>query len=493
MTLDAPPAPPAAPPLWPRPGKAEWILASVVAFHGILVWAQVWSQEIGFTDELSSVRGPLSWLVKNPVRLLMSPAHLVAVAATTVSVAAVLLARRAPRFAAWGSIAVTTLTIFLLILTNARTSTYDGTWWIALAAVAALQAADRRGWGPTLVALAILPAVAFTGCPVMLVGPDGATEVFLGPDGLGRAFEEGTRVFVIVTLCAALAILVGGAIAAAVGRGERRQVALEEAEELRAAAHAERASAQRLSATVTERSRVARDLHDVVAHHVSLVAVRAESARYTTTDLDPALAETLGLIADDARAALAELRAVLAVLARTEDDASRRSPQPAASQLAALLATARSAGQDVAARPDGAEFDALVRDVPPQSGYVLYRVLQEALTNARRHAPDTRVDVGITRDGAATTLVASNPTAATTHAPGLGLTGLAERVELVGGGSEVTLRDGTFTLRVKIPDPEVQMPEVRDATTPDDTARNAPGDARYNGPDAAPGAGGLAG
>ncbi|MBD9699966.1 hypothetical protein IGS67_10755 [Flavimobilis sp. GY10621] len=461
MTPAAPPDPPATPARTRRPGVPESILAALVAFHGIVLLPALWRDTLAASIEGSPDWAPWWWTFANPARLLLSPALLVVLAALLVAVLAVLLARRAPRFAAWGSVTVAVATVPLVWLTGRYVAAYDATWWFALAAVGALQAADRRGWGPTAVAVGTVLTLGVSGMPVALLSTDGPTTFLLGADDINRTVKDRTTVVVVVLIAIVLAILTARTLAAAAGRHERRREALDEALRLRAEAGVEHDAARRLSATVTERSRVARDLHDVVAHHVSLVAVRAESARYATPDLAPATTEALSLIADDARAALTELRAVLAVLARTEHETSELRPQPSAAQLGTLLDVARSAGQDVTVRPDGPALEALVRTVPSQSGYVLYRVLQEALTNARRHAPGERVDVTITREPSSTSLVARNAAPADGHTPGIGLTGLAERVALVAGTSDVTVADGTFTLRVTLPDPD-DVTDARD-------------------------------
>ena len=130
-----------------------------------------------------------------------------------------------------------------------------------------------------------------------------------------------------------------------------------------------------------ERARIARDLHDIVAHHMSLVVVQAETAGYRHPDLPDVAREELESISASARAALAETRALLAVL-RNEDDEAEHAPQPGLEQLGELVEGARRAGQDVAAdvRLDG---DAL----RPGTSLAAYRIVQESLANAARHAP----------------------------------------------------------------------------------------------------------
>ncbi|HEU5002291.1 MAG TPA: sensor histidine kinase [Actinomycetota bacterium] len=141
-----------------------------------------------------------------------------------------------------------------------------------------------------------------------------------------------------------------------------------------------------------ERARIARELHDVVAHHISMVAVQAETARLTTPGMPAAGAQRLSAIGDTARAALTEMRRLLGVLredARTEDEAAARQPQPGLSQLNHLLDEARAAS--------GTGARLILRGPPvsldPGVELAAYRIAQEALTNARRHAPGAAVDV----------------------------------------------------------------------------------------------------
>ena len=139
-----------------------------------------------------------------------------------------------------------------------------------------------------------------------------------------------------------------------------------------------------------ERARIARELHDVVAHHISVIAVQAETARLTTPGLPAAGAQRLTEIGDTARAGLTEMRRLLGVL---REDAgvvvAERHPQPGLVQLAELIDAAREAsgaGARLIVSGPVAELD-------PGVELAAYRIAQEALTNARRHAPGTAVDV----------------------------------------------------------------------------------------------------
>jgi len=142
-----------------------------------------------------------------------------------------------------------------------------------------------------------------------------------------------------------------------------------------------------------ERARIARELHDVVAHHISMVSVQAETARLTTPGLPAAGAQRFAEIGDTARAGLTEMRRLLGVLREDAADAGAtladRHPQPGLRQLAELVDAARDAAGTAArliVSGPVAEFD-------PGLELAAYRIVQEALTNARRHAPGAAVDV----------------------------------------------------------------------------------------------------
>lgn len=139
-----------------------------------------------------------------------------------------------------------------------------------------------------------------------------------------------------------------------------------------------------------ERARIARELHDVVAHHISMVAVQAETARLTTPGMPAAGAERLRAIGDTARTALTEMRRLLGVLREgAQGEVTERRPQSGLAQLNELLDEARAAaGTAVRLILHGRS-----RSLDPVVELAAYRIVQEALTNARRHAPGAAVDV----------------------------------------------------------------------------------------------------
>jgi signal transduction histidine kinase len=183
-----------------------------------------------------------------------------------------------------------------------------------------------------------------------------------------------------------------------------------------------------------ERARIARELHDVVAHHISMVAVQAETARLTTPGMPAAGALRLSAIGDTARTALTEMRRLLGVLredADTEPLAGRR-PQPGLSELNELLDAARDAS--------GSGTRLIVYGAPvaldPGVELAAYRIAQEALTNSRRHAPGAAVDVELRYAGNVLYLrVRDNGPGPPLALPDgtHGLLGMGERATAVGG------------------------------------------------------------
>ncbi len=183
---------------------------------------------------------------------------------------------------------------------------------------------------------------------------------------------------------------------------------------------------------------------------MSLIAVRAETAPYTHPGLGAEARSVLAEIAVDARRALDELRGVLGILGRSADE--HRAPQPVWADIATLVERARSGGDRVELVGDA---DA---DVPAAPGYVAYRVVQEALTNARRHAPGSRVLVVLQRLPQLAVVevrsLGEQPPVAGTDpavAAGRGLAGMRERVESLGGRLTTGRRDDGFVVEATLP------------------------------------------
>jgi signal transduction histidine kinase len=191
-----------------------------------------------------------------------------------------------------------------------------------------------------------------------------------------------------------------------------------------------------------ERARIARDLHDVVAHHITMIVAQAEAARLTTPGMPEAGARHLAQIRDLARAGLLEMRRLLGVL-REDVDAPQpeRRPQPGLAQLDELVDDARTAS--------GAVTRLIVSGTPvaldPGVELVAYRIVQEALSNARRHAPGVAVDVELRySDRELRVRVRDNGPGQAGGGPpeGHGLLGMRERAAAVGG----RLRAGPATV-----------------------------------------------
>jgi signal transduction histidine kinase len=205
-----------------------------------------------------------------------------------------------------------------------------------------------------------------------------------------------------------------------------------------------------------ERARIARELHDVVAHHISMIAVQAETARLTTPGLPPAGAERLLAIGDTARTALTEMRRLLGVLREDAgpEPGSARRPQPGLEQLGELVDQAR----DASAGTIRLIVEGPVRPMDPGVELTAYRVVQEALTNARRHAPGAAVDVELRYTADALLLrVRDNgpgPRAAGRPGGGHGLLGMRERAAMVGGELRAgPARRGGFLVDATFPAP----------------------------------------
>jgi signal transduction histidine kinase len=237
---------------------------------------------------------------------------------------------------------------------------------------------------------------------------------------------------------------------------------------LRARSEAARQSAARamLADTLTEnlargeRARIARELHDVVAHHISMIAVQAETARLTTPGLPAAGAQRFAEIGETARAGLTEMRRLLGVLREDVGDAGGdRHPQPGLSQLAELIDSAREASDA------GARLIVSGPVAPFDSGVELaaYRIVQEALTNARRHAPGAAVDVElcyeddglrlrIRDNGPGPSLSSSAGSSEQPEGPGHGLLGMRERAATVGGSLRTgAASSGGFLVEAVLP------------------------------------------
>ena len=206
-------------------------------------------------------------------------------------------------------------------------------------------------------------------------------------------------------------------------------------------------------ARAAERRRIAREMHDVLAHRLSLLSVHAGALEFHPDAPAEEVAEAAGVIRQSATTALEELRGVIGVLREDSGESLTQAPQPTLADLAALVEESRAAGMRVTARIE------LGDAAPPAAvGRTAYRIAQEGLTNARKHAPGAAVTLTVRApDGDLEVEVRSlAPVAVAAAAPlpgaGTGLIGLAERVSLAGGTLEHGVDpDGAFVLRASLP------------------------------------------
>ncbi len=222
------------------------------------------------------------------------------------------------------------------------------------------------------------------------------------------------------------------------------------------AENAEREQAARVAqARASERTRIAREMHDVLAHRISTVTMHAGALTFREDLTAAQMRATAEVIQDNARQALVELREVLGLLREGPGDAVPERPQPGAGDLDALITQARVTGLRVSS-----VVAVDTASVPSTTGRTAYRIVQEGLTNVRKHATHTAVSIDVTgRPGDGLEVVVRNklPLGRPVHdmpPSGLGLIGLRERVELVGGhlDREIT-SDRDFVLSAWLPWP----------------------------------------
>ncbi|MGW6565115.1 histidine kinase [Streptomyces sp. NPDC054975] len=215
-----------------------------------------------------------------------------------------------------------------------------------------------------------------------------------------------------------------------------------------------RTQEERARATLLEeRARIARELHDVVAHHMSVITVQADSAPYRIPDLPEAAREEFTSIAASARESLTEMRRLLVVL-RSEGAEGERAPQPGLDRVQQLIEATVRAGV-----PAELSMAAELGEVPQAVDLSAYRIVQEALANIVRHAPGAKTRVSVrSEDGALLVVVVNGPAPVPTSpleggdGTGHGLVGMRERVRLTGGTLDTgPLPDGGFRVAARLP------------------------------------------
>ena len=255
------------------------------------------------------------------------------------------------------------------------------------------------------------------------------------------------------------------ALAGAIGDAARSRRAYVEAVEERARRAEETREAEARRRVTEERLRIARDLHDAVAHRISVISLNAGVASSALETRPEKARDALATIRTTSRDVLGEIGAMLSVL-RAPDEAAARE-QPGLARVPEVVESVRVAGWDVVVR-DEIGTDAEGSGIPIGIGIVAYRVVQEGLTNAVKHGTTRRAHVLMRRDGDVLEVVVTNPLdrmpepAEAPPTSGFGLIGLRERVDAVRGELDAGLAPGGFRLAARLPLPA----PVRSETAP---------------------------
>jgi signal transduction histidine kinase len=322
-------------------------------------------------------------------------------------------------------------------------------FWLSLAAGMLVSEVIRAG-GPgsvwaepsLLVHLGVLALVGLQARPRVLV------ELWLLTLGAGAILVQrmpglnASPDLAEMTTLSAIVLVAAGAL------GGRRETQRRLAEQQRIS-DTERAR----RALLEERTRIARELHDVVTHHMSVIAIQAEAAPYRVPDPPEELARSFETIRTTASEGLRELRRLVGVL-RADGAADDAGPQPTLERLGELVATVERAGVTVTVAVTGT-----ARPLPPGVELSAYRIVQEALSNAVRHAPGSQVRVELGYRPAGLGLRVVNGPARSAPIPyqgaGHGVLGMEERAAMLGG--ELTAKprpDGGFAVTAFLPLPD---------------------------------------
>lgn len=312
--------------------------------------------------------------------------------------------------------------------------------------------ATTRRWRHYIIASAIVLPLTLAAA----VLPDGISDIVAITDEAGSPVESTSAI--LVTLALLVLVSVGPyALVAAWGGsvGNRRELLWSLQERAR---EAEADRDQRMQrARVTERQRIAREMHDGLAHRISQISLHAGALAYSSEQsatADDTVAQSATVIQETSHQALEELREVLGVLRDDSDDDPNR-PLPTGRDLETLVAESKASGMKVSIDLDCAVTAALSTTL----GRSVHRIVQECLTNAGKHAPGAPVSVTVGgRPGEEVTVRVSNPvplspplSGPAIHGGGYGLVGLQERVELLDGTWSVTAEAGRFVVHARIP------------------------------------------
>jgi signal transduction histidine kinase len=295
--------------------------------------------------------------------------------------------------------------------------------WGVAPVIAAYTVGSTRSSAVVVRAVVAAVGIAAVGA---VVGATGAVTGLLGavPRSGALALVLGAVALVLT------AVVVNGASAAAGSWTALRRDHARAAQEHAAEAVEHQATLTR-AAVAAERSRMARELHDIAAHHLTGLVVQAGAAE-RLVDVDPDRARaSVRSIREQGRDTLHALRAIVGILRETGEDATGTAPVPGLGDMSGLVDAARASSQVVDVRIDGT-----LPDLAPLADVTAYRTVQEALVNARRHAAGAPVLLAVSADADRLTIVVENDLAPSDdhdHAPGYGLVGMRERATLVGG------------------------------------------------------------
>ncbi|TDB84892.1 sensor histidine kinase [Actinomadura sp. KC216] len=293
----------------------------------------------------------------------------------------------------------------------------------------------RHGTGfmpwPVTAILALIVILFFVG-----VGADRQTTVGVGTVTIGGVLLPA----VLLGMPSWFGMILAGIVALALTFGDAVGGRHSAVEELRRREEQHREDLAR-QAVLEERARIARELHDVVAHHMSVIAMQAEAAPYKIPDLPDAAKQTFGVVRDAAREALTETRRVVGLL-RSDDEGAERAPQPGLDRLDDLVSAARRSGLSVASVVVG-----MPRPLHAGVDLSAYRIVQESLSNASRYAPGARVHIEIKygTEALRVSVIDDGPrsTPAESQGGGHGLVGMRERVTMLDGRLEAGPREGS--------------------------------------------------
>ncbi|GEL99912.1 sensor histidine kinase [Cellulomonas terrae] len=399
MLFTTPTPPQAALSLWSRVWR--YLVAAIV---GVGAWGVMLAEHASFEPELDEVT-----LVLTALDLLLG----------IVTLCLLPLRRRYP-------LAVACLTIAATAVSTASI----GAATIALVSMATWR---RRSWVVLVGAVALLTGIV--------------SEVYYRTAFPGPPTETYATLFsVLVGIIYFAATMTTGYYI-----GTRRELVASLHEQVATADRERELASER--ARDAERTRIAREMHDVLAHRISLVALHAGALAYRDDLTREETRETAQTIQSNAQLALSELRQVLGVLRAGAEAVGVEPPQPTLAELPALLADAREAGSDIAL-----DTTALLEEPGPQTlSRTSFRIVQEALTNARKHAPGEPVSVRLAGGpGGQLEIEVRNglSTVPDGRTGGVGLAGLAERAELAGGELEHGVGpDGSFVVGARLPWP----------------------------------------